>query len=104
MMSYRRAILIIVAFISVLLCGVASAQDVQTGVTFVCNGERLLVEGCNIRDTSDTSTCMVAHPDHLTATGLNTYTSVTRGDLKKLLPTCQQPTAKQIAAAKAFQK
>jgi hypothetical protein len=81
-----------------------SAQEITIGVTYVCNGEHIYIEGCNIRDTSDTSTCMVAHPDHLTATGLNTYTSMTRGALKKLLPTCQQPTAKQVAAAKAFQK
>jgi len=81
-----------------------NAQDIIVGVTYVCNGEHIYLEGCNIRDTSDTSTCMVAHPDHLTPTGLNTYTSMTRGALKKLLPTCQQPTAKQIAAAKAFQK
>src|SRR5271154_7461884 len=81
-----------------------NAQDIIVGVTYVCNGEHIYLEGCNIRDTSDTSTCMVAHPDHLTPTGLNTYTSMTRGALKKLLPTCQQPTAKQLAAAKAFQK
>jgi hypothetical protein len=81
-----------------------NAQDIIVGVTYVCNGEHIYLEGCNIRDTSDTSTCMVAHPDHLTSTGLNTYTSMTRGALKKLLPTCQQPTAKQIAAAKALQK
>jgi hypothetical protein len=83
---------------------ICSAQEIIVGVTYVCNGEHIYLEGCNIRDTSDTSTCMVAHPDHLTSTGLNTYTSMTRGALKKLLPTCQQPTAKQIAAAKAFQK
>jgi hypothetical protein len=83
---------------------VCNAQDIIVGVTYVCNGEHIYLEGCNIRDTSDTSTCMVAHPDHLTSTGLNTYTSMTRGALKKLLPTCQQPTAKQIAAATAFQK
>jgi len=81
-----------------------NAQEIIIGVTYVCNGEHIYLEGCNIRDTSDTSTCMVAHPDHLTPTGLNTYTSMTRGALKKLLPTCQQPSAKQIAAAKAFQK
>jgi hypothetical protein len=81
-----------------------NAQDIIIGVTYVCNGEHIYLEGCNIRDTSDTSTCMVAHPDHLTPTGLNTYTSMTRGALKKLLPTCQQPSAEQVAAAKAFQK
>jgi hypothetical protein len=92
---------LMLALFAAALC---NAQDLTIGVTYVCNGERIYLEGCNIRDTSDTSTCMVAHPDHLTSTGLNTYTSMTRGALKKLLPTCQQPTAKQIAAAKAFQK
>ena len=32
------------------------------------------------------------------------YTTETRGTLKKLFPTCTQPSAKQIAAAQAFQK
>jgi hypothetical protein len=92
---------LMLALFAAALC---NAQDLTIGVTYVCNGEHIYLEGCNIRDTSDTSTCMVAHPDHLTSTGLNTYTSMTRGALKKLLPTCQQPTAKQIAAANAFQK
>ena len=38
------------------------AQDLQLGVTYTCNGERMYLESCNIRDLSDTSTCMVAHP------------------------------------------
>jgi len=78
--------------------------DIPIGVTFLCNGEHIYIENCNIRDTSDTSTCMVAHPDHLTKTGLNSYTYMTRGALKKLLPTCQQPSAKELAAAKAIQQ
>lgn len=82
----------------------AAAQDIHLNVYYVCNGERIYVESCNIRDTSDTSTCMVAHPDHLTATGLNTYTTMTRGALKQLLPTCTQPTAQQLAAQQAFEK
>lgn len=82
----------------------ARAQDIPIGVTYVCSGEHIYIENCNIRDTSDTSTCMVAHPDHLTPTGLNTYTYLTRGALKKLLPTCQQPSAQQLAKAQAFQK
>jgi hypothetical protein len=56
----------------------ALAQDLPIGATFICNGEHIYVENCNIRDTSDTSTCMVAHPDHLTPTGLNSYTHLTR--------------------------
>jgi hypothetical protein len=82
----------------------AHAQDIPIGVTYVCSGEHVYVENCNIRDTSDTSTCMVAHPDHLTPTGLNSYTYLTRAALKKLLPTCQQPSAQQLARAQAFQK
>src|SRR5580704_3044717 len=94
-------IALLLALFAAALC---HAQDIPIGVTYVCSGEHIYIEGCNIRDTSDTSTCMVAHPDHLTSTGLNTYTSVTRGALKKLLPTCTQPSAKELAAAKAFQK
>ncbi len=82
----------------------AAAQDIPIGATYICNGEHIYIENCNIRDTSDTSTCMVAHPDHLTPSGMNTYTYATRGTLKKLLPTCQQPSAKQMSAAKAFQQ
>ena len=82
----------------------AAAPDIPIGVTYICSGEHIYIENCNIRDTSDTSNCMVAHPDRLTPTGMNSYTYVTRGALKKLLPTCQQPSAKQLAAAKAFQQ
>jgi hypothetical protein len=64
----------------------------------------MFIENCNVRDTSDTSTCMVGHPDHIQPNGLMQYTTVTRGALKKLLPTCTQPSAKQITAAKAFQQ
>ena len=81
-----------------------AAQDIPNGVTFICNGEHIYIENCNIRDLSDNANCFVAHPDKLTPTGLNSYTNVTRGALKKLLPTCQQPSAKQLAAAKAFQQ
>jgi len=83
---------------------VASAQDIQTGVTYVCNGERLFVDGCNIHDTSDTSTCHVGHPDTVLPNGLMKYTTETRGTLKKLLPTCKQPSATDLKQAQAFQK
>ena len=83
---------------------VCAAQDVKLGVTYVCNGEREYVESCNIRDLSDTATCQVAHPDRPQHNGFMAYTSETRGSLKKLLPTCTQPTAKELAAEDAFQK
>jgi len=82
----------------------AAAQDIKLNVTYICNGERIYVESCNIRDTSDTSTCMVAHPEHLTRTGMNTYTYLTRGALKQLLPTCKQPSAQELANQAAFEK
>jgi len=81
----------------------AAGQDIPIGVTYVCSGEHLFVENCNIRDTADTSKSMVGHPDTVLANGLMKYTYETRGDLKKLLPTCKQPSAQQMAAAKAFQ-
>ena len=86
------------------VAGLASAQDVKLNVTYVCNGEREYIESCNIRDTSDTSTCQVAHPDRPQHNGFMAYTSETRGALKKLLPTCTQPTAQDLAKADAFQK
>jgi len=90
-----------------LLLGVvagSSAQNIPIGATFVCNGERLFAESCNVRDLSDTSRCMVGHPDHVMPNGLMQYTYATRGELKQLLPTCQQPSAKQLGAAAAFQR
>jgi hypothetical protein len=88
-----------------MLLGVyAAAQDIKLNVTYVCSGERIYVENCNIRDLSDTSTCMVAHPDRPTHNGIMAYTTETRGTLKKLFPTCQQPTAQEIAKADAFKK
>ncbi|MGB8321358.1 MAG: hypothetical protein WCE52_00210, partial [Candidatus Acidiferrum sp.] len=71
---------------------------------YVCNGERLVIDSCNMRDISDASTCMVGHPDTVLANGLMRYTTETRGALKKLLPTCKQPSAEQVAKAKAFEK
>jgi hypothetical protein len=80
------------------------AQDVKLNVTYVCNGERVYVESCNIRDVSDTSTCMVAHPDRPQHNGFMAYTTETRGTLKKLFPTCKQPSAEELARAEAFKK
>jgi len=90
------------------LLGVAAAlgaaDDIKLNLTYVCNGERLYVENCNIRDVSDTSTCMVAHPDRPPHNGLMVYTYETRGNLKKLFPTCKQPTPEEIAREEAFKK
>jgi hypothetical protein len=82
----------------------AAAQDVKLNVTYVCNGERMYVESCNMRDLSDTSSCMVGHPDLPTHNGIMAYTNETRGSLKKLFPACQQPSAQELAKAEAFKK
>jgi len=90
--------------VAILLGIAAHAQDIKLNVTYVCSGEQIYVESCNIRDLSDTSTCQVAHPDRPKHNGFMAYTSETRGTLKTLLPTCTQPTAKELAAADAFKK
>ena len=84
---------------------IATAQDkdLLEGVTYVCNGERMFIENCN-PNPSDTASCMVGHPDHVMANGLMQYTNMTRGALKKLFPTCTQPSAKELAAQAAFKK
>jgi hypothetical protein len=71
-------------------------------VVYVCNGERLVIDSCNMRDLSDTSKCMVGHPDTVLSNGLMKYTYQTRGDLKKLLPTCKQPSAELSAGGACF--
>ena len=92
------------AMASLFCAAIASAQTIQTNVMYVCNGERLYIENCNIRDTSDTSNCMVGHPDTILPNGLMKYTYESRGSLKKLLPTCKQPSAQDVAKAQAFNK
>jgi hypothetical protein len=103
--NHRKNIRLNVKLGIAMLLGVsAAAQDIKLHVTYVCNGERIFVENCNIRDLSDTSTCMVAHPDRPTHNGIMAYTNETRGTLKKLFPACKQPTAQELAAADAFKK
>lgn len=93
------------AAVTGLFCvAIASAQDVQKNVIYVCSGEKIFIENCNIRDLSDTSTCMVGHPGTILPNGLMKYTYETRGALKKLLPTCTQPSAEAIAKAQAREK
>lgn len=100
-------LLIRLAAVVLLICGsisIARAQDLQQHVTYVCNGQREFIENCNMRDISDTSTCYVGHPDHILTNGMMAYTTETRGALKKLFPTCKQPSADEIARAKAIDK
>jgi hypothetical protein len=100
----KTMLTVIVAMAGMFCAAVASGQTIQMNVMYVCNGERIEVDSCNIRDTSDTSKCMVGHPDTVLKNGLMKYTYETRGDLKKLLPTCKQPSSKDVASAQAFNK
>jgi hypothetical protein len=95
---------VVTAFLVCSSIGIAVAQDLQQHVTYVCNGQREFIENCNMRDLSDTSTCYVGHPDHILSNGMMAYSTETRASLKKLFPTCKQPSADEIAHAKAFDK
>ena len=83
--------------------GIAQDNGLLEGVTCVCNGERMFIENCN-PNPADTASCMVGHPDHVLANGMMQYSNMTRGALKKLFPTCTQPSAKELAAVAAFKK
>jgi hypothetical protein len=100
--ALRKLSVVMVA--AMLGCVAAAAQEIKLGVTYVCNGEHIWVDSCNIRDLSDTATCMVEHPDHVNAGGIAAITSETRGSLKQKLPTCTQPSAKEQAAHDAVVK
>jgi hypothetical protein len=82
----------------------ACAQEILQHVNYICHGEKLYIENCNLRDLSDAGTCFVGHPDHILPNGLMAYSTETRATLKKLLPTCQQPSAAEVARARAFDK
>jgi hypothetical protein len=101
-MKIRPAVLAIAAVPFLFVARIATAQTLH--VTYVCNGERMFIENCNIRDLSDTATCMVGHPDTVLSNGLMKYTYETRGALKKLFPTCKAPSAEEVARAKARDK
>jgi hypothetical protein len=100
-LRFRRLCLAHLAVFATAFC---SAQDIKLHLKYVCNGERIYVDSCNMRDTSDTSTCMVVHPDHIKVYDIPVTTYETRATLKKLLPTCTQPNAASVVAEAAVQK
>src|SRR5579863_8998929 len=92
------------ALLTVFATAFCSAQDIKLHLIYVCNGERISVDSCNMRDTSDASTCMVVHPDHMKIYDIPVTTYETRATLKKLLPACKQPNAASVAAEATVQK
>ncbi len=103
-MRMRAGVFGMSVLLGVGLSAVASAQDLQLHVTYVCNGERLFIENCNMQNLSDAANCFVGHPDTILSNGMMKYTNETRGSLKKLLPTCKPPSADEVARTKAFDK
>jgi len=103
-MKIRAGVIGMAALMALVVSAIASAQDLQLHVTYVCNGERLFIENCNMQNLSDSANCFVGHPDTILSNGMMKYTNETRGSLKKLLPTCKQPSADEIAKEKAFTK
>lgn len=101
-MRIQLSMLLVAAMAGLLLAAVASAQDIEPGLTYTCNGERIYIDSCNMNDTSDASKCFIGHPDTIMSNGLMKYTYMTRGDMKKLLPTCKAPTPEELAKVRAF--
>jgi hypothetical protein len=102
--SFLRSQTVCFTLLTVFAAARCSAQEIKLHLTYVCNGEHIYIDSCNMRDTSDSSTCMVMHSDHINANGIATASYETRATLKKLLPTCTQPSAASVAAEAAFQK
>lgn len=102
-LCWGRRVALLLAAVLMPLCSSGVAQEVLLKVTYVCNGERIYVESCDIHDLSDSSYCLVAHPDHL-KNGMTTYIGSTRGALKKLLPTCKPPSQQEIAAHEDYER
>ena len=82
--------------------GAISAQTILTNVTYICSGEHIYLDYCAASE-ADTARCAIAHPDKLYNGGV-TFTYDTKGNLKKLLATCVQPTAEKIAREAALEK
>jgi hypothetical protein len=104
-MKARVGIFVLVGMLALIFAAaVASAQDIEPGLTYTCNGERIYIDSCNMQDTSDASKCFIGHPDTIMPNGLMKYTYMTRGEMKKVLPTCKAPTPEQLAKVRAFNK
>ena len=67
----------VILFLCLLATSLA-AQDIQLGATFVCNGERIFVQSCNMQDRSDNASCMIGHPDKVNANGLAYHSAASR--------------------------
>lgn len=77
-------------------------RDIVLGVFYVCNGERVVVNACDVNNPSDSGTCQVAYFDRPRRNGYIPVSSETRGTLRKLLATCKQPSAEELETKRKF--
>jgi hypothetical protein len=93
------------SFLAILLgipAAIVSAQTIPLNVTYVCSGEHIYIDYCAASE-ADTARCAIAHPDKLYNGGV-TFTYDTKANVRKLLSTCVQPTAEQVAREAAYEK
>jgi hypothetical protein len=91
---FFRSQTLCLALLAVFVTAFCSAQDIKLHLYYVCNGERIAVDSCNMRDTSDNSTCMVVHDDQINSMGIPKASYETR----------KQPNAASVAAEAAREK
>lgn len=74
----------------------AQADGFYTDLEYLCKGERISVQ-CAYDDKSDSAHCQLTNHTRHQANGNLTYTSSTRGEVRKLFATCTPPSAEDIA-------
>ena len=77
-MRLRLCVFSFAALIGTTSSTLAAGQTIAAGPTYVCNGERLHLESCDLRDLSDNSQCMVVHLDKMRPNGFPTYKQTTQ--------------------------
>ena len=73
------------------------ADGFYRDLEYVCNGEHISAQ-CSFDDKSDSAYCQVTNYTKRRPNGTPTYSSSTRGAVRKLFATCTPPSADEIAA------
>jgi len=79
----------------------AQADGFYSGLEYVCKGERMSAQ-CAYDDKSDTAHCQVTNYTQRRPNGTPTYSTSTRGEVRKLFATCTPPSAQEIAEQQRF--
>ena len=74
----------------------AQADGFYTDLEYICKGERISAQ-CAYDDKSDSAHCQLTNHTRHQANGNLTYSSSTRGEVRKLFATCTPPSAEDIA-------